>query len=212
MLVVEDARKRVSEISEMTDNYVVPAFDWERDYGSLYRDCPSAFWLAPDGSRQIVPVEEPRRAHVLHLAPKPPEELALPSVSGRIGGGGLSLAVAGPVFLTTAMLFDGLERGVGSGIVAAFASLAAFPFTIPVGAVLGLLPVVLGVSVLSHLGIKVPEARPAWVWTLVGAAMGFCIAAMFDAGIPIGAALVATSATCARIARSWVQWHDPEAI
>lgn len=27
---------------------MIPGFDWERDYGPLYRACPSAFWLAPE--------------------------------------------------------------------------------------------------------------------------------------------------------------------
>lgn len=28
------------------------AFDWERDYGKLYRACPTAFWLAPEPSER----------------------------------------------------------------------------------------------------------------------------------------------------------------
>lgn len=35
------------------------AFDWEKEYGPLYRACPSAFWLAPgpgDRKRDVIDV------------------------------------------------------------------------------------------------------------------------------------------------------------
>jgi hypothetical protein len=37
-------------------------FDWERDYGPLYRACPSAFWLAPEPGE--------RKRDVIDVRPK----------------------------------------------------------------------------------------------------------------------------------------------
>lgn len=212
MLVAEHARERVSEITEMTEEYVVPAFDWERDYGSLYRDCPSAFWLAPDGSRQIVPVEEPRRPQVLHLAPRPQAEPEPAPVSGRVAGSAIALGIAGPMFLATTMFVDGLDQGVLRSFGMAGVSAVAMPFTVPIGALLALLPVICGVLTLSHFGIREPIVREPWVWTMVGTIMGIAIAVLFGAGAAVGLGLIATSAACARISRAGVEWHDPEVI
>lgn len=40
-------------------------FDWEREYGPLFRACPSAFWLAPEpGDRRVDVIDvRPAVAH-----------------------------------------------------------------------------------------------------------------------------------------------------
>jgi hypothetical protein len=41
-------------------------FDWERDYGPIWRACPSAFWLAPEPGD--------RKRDVIDVRPKNPAQ------------------------------------------------------------------------------------------------------------------------------------------
>lgn len=181
------------------------AFDWERDYGALYRACPDAFWLAPDADDLLPKLER--------AAPEPVEGVAVEDigparVSGRIGATVTACLTAGPIFLAIAILADGADRtGIVAGMGMAAMSLFVAPLSMPIGAILATFPVMLGTLILGELGRTRAEWRRPLLWTAVGTALGLVIAAVFANDSAVAAtALVLTSAASARIAHSNIRW------
>jgi len=172
----------------------------------LYRECPSAFWLAPDGSDALPPIE-----YCVPTSFESPAVTSHPaSVEGQAGAIGFAALIAGPVFISTmSLVIDGggtplnrIAMGVGLGLI-------SFPFSIPVGALAAVLPLMLGVFLLTWLGTTHKAARLRRVWAATAAGMGTIFAAMFDAGI-VTVPLVITSITCAMVAHRAIDWTDAD--
>ncbi|MFD1787214.1 hypothetical protein ACFSC3_06495 [Sphingomonas floccifaciens] len=197
----------LAAMPRIADATLAAAFHWPAtEEERLYRDCPTAFWLAPDAD-DLLP-EPP-------LAPMPqtePQHSATPEMTatGTTGAIGLAVAVAGPVFVAALSLVvqspsTPIER-IAGGLALA---LVSFPLTIPVGGLAALLPVILGVTTLAWLGSERPLARRGSLWAATGTGMGLAIAALFDAGM-VTIPLVLTSIACATVAHRAIDWVEPE--
>ncbi|RHW17075.1 hypothetical protein D1610_13235 [Sphingomonas gilva] len=204
---VLDERQKVSGFTELSEGSKAAhfGFDWERDYGGTYRQCPSAFWLAPDAADVLPP------ADLLHPRPAPPAAEPQPmidppdeSVDNRAFGAGLAILLAGPIFVMSIPLVEGLAAPA-----IAFAMIAALPFTVVIGAILAAVPVCLGSLLMGKLG----EAGRGWrhplAWMGVGAPFGMVLAALFGSGPQGIGAMAITGALCAGVARWKVRWGTP---
>lgn len=206
------ARAQLSEMTEITEQMIERTFHRYPDLETLYRDCPSAFWLAPDAD-DLLPIPAPAPAKT---SPAPVEIETVPGdspmVDGLSSGVARALIVAGPIFAATGLMLaeTAPDERWWSPFGRALASLVAAPLTITVGAMLALLPVLAGVLALGWAGKTFTGLRQRSAWSATGALMGVAIAAMFNAGGAVALALVTTSIACATVARSCVAWTDPE--
>lgn len=208
-MVMLDERQRVSEFTELSEgSKAAAAFDWERDYGGAYRQCPTAFWLAPDAT-DILPEPDllhPRPMPVSTVEPPviidPPEQ----KVDNRAIGAALSIILAGPVFATTIPLVSG---PLATAPMAAVVTLALFPFTVPVGMLLAAIPVCVGSLLMGKLGEVDRRWRHPLAWMGVGAPFGMLLAGLFGSGPQGVASMAVTGAICAGIARWKVRWGEP---
>ncbi|URW76808.1 hypothetical protein M9980_06335 [Sphingomonas donggukensis] len=188
---------------------MIPAFDWERDYGPLYRACPDAFWLAPDAD-DLLPT--PDRAAPQWTLVTRFEDIDPPSVHHGKTAATMACLTAGPIFLAFTMFAEVAGRsGMVAGLGVAAISLFLAPFTMAIGAFLAAIPVTFGTLILGELGLtRAPWRRPL-LWTAVGTAIGIVIAAMFaNESLVAATALIFTSAASARIARSVIRWEGAE--
>lgn len=207
------AREQLSEMTDITETTLMQTFDWDRDYGPLYRACPTAFWLAPDASDVLPAVAGPilPRHDIIPVGPSAPAPLDLATATGQADAVFAALLVAGPVFAASELLLTGITHaGFAQAIGPALASIIFTPLTILFGMPLALLPVMTGVVALAALGRRWTEWREPWVWTATGGALGLMIALAVQADAPTGLALVATSLACARLARHRVAWIDAD--
>lgn len=199
----------IAAMPGIADAALARTFHWPlSEEARLYRDCPTAFWLAPDAD------------DVLTERPAPPPPASAPAAladvdttaTGFLTAIGLALLVAGPSFVATMGLVTDIggttpitriAMGVAMGLVLS-------PLTIPFGGIAAATPVILGVSLLAWLGTTYPAARRRRVWAATGAGMGLIIAAAFDAGMTT-LPLVLTSIACASIAHTAIDWttRDP---
>lgn len=204
--------QQVSAMTDTTEATLARTFGWDTPEAKLYRDCPTAFWLAPgddaafgvspDGPIMPAPAVAAEDGHVDGAD-------TVDGMRGAVLGGVLS---AGPIF--TAVLALTFPNTGPDAWYAPFGrvmmSLLIAPVTILVGAVLALLPMLAGVLLLGIVGTTIDRLRAPATWAATGSVMGIAIAAMFDAGSSAGPALIATGAFCASIARRFVDWHAPE--
>lgn len=207
--MTQTARQQVSEMTETTETTLARTFGWETPEARLYRDCPTAFWLAPDAQDYLPSLPEaPMPAEVPE-----PETYLKDEVEGLRGAVACGALTAGPIFAASlALLLP--ARGADAWYVPfarAVISLTLAPVTMLVGAAPALLPVLAGVLVLGMLGTGVATLRTPATWAAVGGVIGAAIAALFDAGSTGGLAVIATSVACAAIARHFVTWHDHQA-
>lgn len=209
-----DARLVLSEMIDITESTIDRTFGRHPDLDALYRRCPTAFWLAPDcdGVLPALPPGPTLPAPSLVLSDAPPDDAPPPAAHGLARGVGMSVVAAGPIFAATAMMLEQAQydRHLWDPLGRALVSLIAFPLTITFGAVLAVLPILIGALSLGAAGTRMPTVRKPAVWALTGGVMGLAIAALFDAGATVGLALIATSIACAGIARAAVDWNVPE--
>lgn len=207
-MVATLARPNISGITEGAERQPLIGFDWDRDYGGIYRKVPSAFWLAPDGDEALPATDGPS----LRPAASPDESDAAPlptriAVTGRSAGASLAMLCAGPIFVLPLLvtLAPALSPAqlLGSIVGALAASIVAVPF----GIVLGALPILVGTAMMGEAGKHSELPRRYSAWAAVGALMGLAIAGGFDAGI-ITIPLVLTSLLCALIVRYWTRWDE----
>ncbi len=206
MTTITDADvARMPRVAEVT---LADTFHWTMtEEERLYRDCPTAFWLAP-GADICAPAEP-----VLAVTSEP--EALEPIDTAWIPTGCRAavlwpLLVAGPVFVaSTGLVFDGSGTPLSRMASSVGLALVSFPLTIPFGAVLALLPVLLGVATLAWLGREHAVARDTRLWAATGAGLGLLIGALFDAGM-VSVSLVLTAVACATVARRAIDWVEPE--
>ncbi len=209
--MTQTARAQISEMTETTEATLARTFGWETPEARLYRECPSAFWLAPDGGGVLPPPPAgpamPQIVTRWHLDDDPAN-----AVEGKASGIFHAMLAAGPIFAATAMLLapTTTDRQWWDPLGRAAMTLVAAPLTMIFGAVLALLPVLAGVLCLAAAGKTVMTLRKPAAWTLTGGIMGAGLATLFDAGGPFGLAMIATSVACAAIARRHVTWTDAE--
>lgn len=213
-----DARAMLSEMIEITEQTIAPTRSRYPDLDALYRECPTAFWLAPDGDDVLPPapfvaapsqVAAPIEIDEDEPTPEPTPEPTI--VTGMSTGVWRALLVAGPTFAATGiMAMPGGQDRWWDPFGRALVSLVASPLTVPIGAMLGLVPILAGVLALGWSGREISDLRHPAVWGGTGAMMGLAIAALFDAGGGVAIALVATSMLCALIARTGVAWSEPD--
>jgi hypothetical protein len=130
----------------------------------------------------------------------------------RIPGGLLAVVLAGPIFfaaLAAAAAAEMMPGPVAFTAEEVAAYILVSLFGIFVGAIIALLPVVLGSFAMSVLGNHFAPARHWLVWTIAGGTMGAALPYLLDRDVnaaPTQFAMVVTGALCARIARCWVGW------
>lgn len=129
----------------------------------------------------------------------------------RVPGGLLAMFLAGPLFMVGLALGDAVARWPAP---IAYVPDQVWPFlgislvSIPFGMVLSLLPILLGVLVMSWLGGRFSAMRGWPAWMLGGCVVAIPIVTFWggDKANVVGIALIFTCAICARIARLWVRW------
>lgn len=209
---IAEARAKYSGLPEMSENNPMrPGLERERDYGAAWRDCPSAFWLAPDATDHLPDVDVLKPQY----APEPDsvgkgdhrnDAHVAQNATGKGKGIATATLVAGPVFFAALVAIATPMPQVTSTIVA---SLLLAPLTIGVGGVLAILPVALGTFAMAWLGRHVAPARWHAAWWLAGALFGMTIAAPFGAFEGL-AMMAVTGGVCAGIARAFVRWGSTQ--
>lgn len=205
--ITETEIARIADIYEatLTETFHRTTVQEER----LYRECPSAFWLAPDADLRTEARCPPKPHAEPVVAAATPHDVAM-IPTGYPAAILSPLLLAGPVFVATLGL---VMEGSGAPLTrlgqALALALVSFPLTIPVGAILALLPVSVGVASLARLDGSRPVARDTRLWAATGAGLGLAIAALFDAGI-VTVPLVLTAIACATMARRAIEWIEPE--
>lgn len=197
----------IAAMPHVADAALAATFHWGvSEESRLYRECPTAFWLAPDAYAALTTPEVAGRK-----MPEKPEAVVTDVTATGVRGAITSAAlVAGPVFLSALGLIQETGGTPISAIVrSVWLGLMSAPLSIPVGALAALIPAIIGVCVLSMLGLKHPLARRRSLWASTGAGMGLIIAAAFDAGMTT-IPLVLTSIACATVARKAIDWPDPD--
>jgi hypothetical protein len=136
----------------------------------------------------------------------------MPTIQTRTGILRGTLA-AGPLFVT--LLAAGLALGSNAAIPlgAPGTSWLAAPAVLMVatlpGALLAIVPILLGTAALARLGLDNPGLRHPAAWALAGAGVVLAATIALDAAEPaFTPALAATAAACALLARSGVHWPD----
>lgn len=195
----------IAAMPRLADAVLAKALHWAAtEEERLYRECPTAFWLAPEANDIMTPPQAMTTA-TIEPTPEPSDEKVATGQGSAIGFASL---VAGPVFLSTlSLVTEGngtpigrILSGVGLGLISA-------PLSMPVGAIAASMPVILGVALLSWLGLNHATARRRSLWAAVGAGMGLIIAAAFDAGMAT-IPLVLTAVACASVAHRAIHWTD----
>ncbi len=197
----------LADMPRIADATLASTFRWREDEAArLYRECPTAFWLAPDGEDTPLYAVAPSPA-----APAVAETPIDPPVAtGVLPAIGLGVGVAGPIFIATmGLVADGGTTAIERMAMSLGLALVSIPLSVPFGALAAALPVILGVSLLAWFGAERPLARRTSLWAATGAGMGLLIAALFDAGM-VTIPLVLTSIACATVARRAVDWIEPE--
>ena len=209
----DDARAQLSGMTEITERTLDDALYHHRSQlDTLYRDCPTAFWLAPDADDLLLAPGDPAPIAPVRAPGPAPDVDEEPRAHGLGRAIGYGIVSAGPIFTATAMMLDrtGYDSSWWDAVARGLVSLFAFPLTITVGAFLAFLPVFFGVLGLTAIGRTHEAARVPAVWAATGGAMGAALATVFDAGATAGLALVATSILSARIAHVAIRWSDLE--
>lgn len=201
----------IDAMPQIADATLANTLHWsETKEERLYRECPTAFWLAPDAEAVLRPADGP----VLPPPPRPVDLVEDATTGWRAEGFGsavgYAVAIAGPTFVATMGLID---TGVGTPIerIASGIALGAVsaPMSIPFGSIAAFVPVLLGAFILTHAGVEHSIARRRSLWAAVGTGMGLLIAAAFDAGM-VTIPLLLTSIACASIAHRAITWVEPE--
>lgn len=125
-------------------------------------------------------------------------------------GVGYASLAAGPVFFASAGLFAsvGSSTAIDVGRSAWVALLIFSPPLILIGALLAVLPCLLGAAVLSRIGQSNAGVRLPIAWALVGGlTAGGATVAVEPDGLAV-AAFAATGAICALLCRWGVRWSD----
>lgn len=199
----------VARMSHIADATLTDTFHWPTTAEDrLYRDCPTAFWLAPHDDA-LPPTDGP--------APVAPPVLPdadgrpLPATAEGLGSAmGLGVGIAGPVFVAAmSLVSEGFGTPLARIATGLGVAIVSVPLTVPFGGLAAALPVILGVSLLAWLGTGHQVARRRSLWAATGGAMGLVIAALFDAGMTT-IPLVLTSIACATVAHRGIDWVDPE--
>lgn len=196
----------IAAMPGIADAALARTFHWPMpEEARLYRDCPTAFWLAPGADDLLADLSSPTPPPA--AAPANDDAIA----TGFLAAIGLALLVAGPSFVATMSLVSDIGGATPLARIAMGVAmgLTLSPLTIPFGGIAAAAPVVLGVSLLAWLGTSRPVARLRRVWAATGAGMGLIIAAAFDAGI-VTVPLVLTSVACASIAHKAIDWATPD--
>jgi hypothetical protein len=135
-------------------------------------------------------------------------------VGTTLGAALLGSSPAGPLFvtvLTAEMLYATLPDPLvieAGGIV--FFVIALFVSLIP-GFLLAFVPNLLGAALMGRAGEVSETARTPLAWVAAGTGAGTMLAALFTGfsdGAPAAVALIVTSAGCARLCRSQIDWED----
>lgn len=112
---------------------------------------------------------------------------------------------AGPIFVLVFALSSLLSGNLSSrdAITLPFILLPILGVAVPVGAIIGVLPIAAGGFLMGWLGSCNPVARQPAFWALAGAVLAIPLAALLaDAGLPgIIVQFAATGAVCALIVR-----------
>ncbi|KQN26180.1 hypothetical protein ASE86_08500 [Sphingomonas sp. Leaf33] len=198
----------VAAMPQIADATLARTFHWSLPpEEGLYRDCPTAFWLAPEADSLLPAPNFTLEPQVAQAEPTAPDA-ATATATGFLAAIGFAMMVAGPSFLSTLSLTtDGvgtplarIASGVGLALVSA-------PLSIPFGAIPAAAPVIIGVGLLTWLGMSRPIARLRRLWAATGAGMGLMIAAAFDAGMTT-VPIVLTSIACACVAHRAIDWTE----
>lgn len=127
-------------------------------------------------------------------------------------GAGYAAVSAGPVFVLAfiagALIADGIPaRDLA---VLPFALLFIVLFGVPIGAILGTIPIAFGGFVMGWLGRRFPVARRYAAWGGAGAILALPLAALLarSATVEQTAPFAATGAICALIVRYGTRWDD----
>ena len=211
MTNIADAREQLSGMTEITEKTIAQTLHRDADLDALYRECPTAFWLAPDADLSVPPAPPHRSGHTVVTTFVLDHQPSNECVHGRMSAVWRSLLAAGPIFAATGLMLHRAEfdQHWWDPFARALASLIAAPLTVTVGALLALLPILAGVFAMSATGSAFPVARRPIAWGTAGGVMGLAIAALFDVGSTEALALVTTSVACAWIARTGVEWDHP---
>ncbi len=210
--MTQTAREQISEMTETTETTLARTFGWETPEARLYRDCPTAFWLAPDGDGVLNPPAPGPILPTGFAQPANKDDDAADVVEGMNYAVLVAVLAAGPIFAAAALLLMPIDvdRDWVSAMGQAAMSIVAFPLTVPIGGFLALLPVLVGVLALGNAGQTIPTLRRPAAWALTGGVMGLTLATMFDTGVAVGLAVITTSVACASIARHFVDWKGPQ--
>ena len=124
-------------------------------------------------------------------------------------GVALATALAGPIFATPLLIVMSWPDISVQGVIVSV--LGMIFLTMPIGAILSIIPNTVGAALLGWLGTHHPAARHPLAWLLTGVALGALIgfAAVPDLRHP-GAMLVmaAVGAACALLCRRGTEWID----
>ncbi|MHA6723039.1 hypothetical protein [Sphingomonas sp. RS2018] len=205
--------ERTSHMTEIADRTLAATFRRMSPEEALYRDCPSAFWLAPGGDDALPTMAEPTMSprQTSRTVARPRRDLAriVDVASQRLAIAAATVA-AGPIFAAMLMLTlpssDSLLQGLGKIVML---SIVGLPLTVIVGSFLGVLPICGGAAFLCRLGRTKERARTCQVWAATGAGMGLAIAGLLDAGL-VSIPLILTSVACALIAHGHLDWIEAE--
>ncbi|RDE05175.1 hypothetical protein [Sphingomonas aracearum] len=181
----------------------------ERQRADLYRQCPSAFWLAPEAD-WLPDSDGPMLPAVPDIDNAPAPKIVVHAFRHML----LALTAAGPIFFAAAMACEGLAAHgtTGSAVAGLAGAVLLSAIVVPFGAVLALLPVLLGTVVMGFASERWERARHPLAWSVTGGAMGVAIAGLFDAGASPTIALLITGLACAAVVRSGVWFEEIVAV
>ena len=129
-------------------------------------------------------------------------------------GAGYAAVSAGPIFVLALTMESVLTGGASPRdlTVLPLVLLIAIPVAIPIGAIIGTLPIALGGFIMGWLGQRYRTARRNTAWGLAGLALALPLAALL-AGNPMlehVTPFAFTGAVCALLVRLGTRW-DAEA-
>lgn len=119
-------------------------------------------------------------------------------------GTAIATFAAGPIFILPWLVYGAARDGAEFG--APIAALLIGLVSVPVGAVLSILPNVIGTALLAALGARYRPFRHPLFWMLVGAATGATLGLIAGGVGPL--AMGWTGAVCALLCRWRGRWDD----
>ncbi len=131
--------------------------------------------------------------------------------------GGVAMAVfaAGPIFIMSWIVLRLFYQPPNTlaDFQDIFLALVAVPIAIPLGALISLIPTLVGGTVMALLGARHPTTRRPLVWAFAGASLSALILAPFNSILQPAAAGMfiwfgVIGAICALIVRYGTRWSD----